>query len=120
MIQLIVLLVLSTATFGHQVPSRRILNGETSGYVAHAARVTGFSVAYSTEGSGTFVSQRHVVTSGRIIDNMSIFQVYHGNNSMAYAKALSGLGYAHPLFDPVTFENDIGIIVLGSPPAQGE
>lgn len=98
----------------------RILLGEVADYVPHAARVTGFSMAYSTEGSGTFVTLRHVLTAASIIHNMSINYVYHGNTSMAYAKALGGVGITHPNYNPATFEHDIGIVTLGSPPTASE
>lgn len=91
-----------------------MINGADSVFVPHAARVFGFSLPYSTEGSGTFVTQRHVLTAASIIRNMSIFYVNFGNESMAAASTLSGLGFMHPAYVPDTFYNDLGIVRLGS------
>lgn len=101
--------------------SPRIINGHVSKVVRHAARVTGFSMAYSTEGSGTFVSRQHVVTAGSIIDGMGIMTVYFGNESLVGAiSSLPGLGFVHPEYDRETFLNDIGIIVLGQAALEGK
>lgn len=98
----------------------RILNGaNATENVPHASRVTGFSMEFSTEGGGTFVTQRHVVTAARIVHNMMICTVYFGNESMAVASWQNGPGFAHPDYNPVTFENDIGIVRLGNPIAEG-
>lgn len=92
----------------------RMINGADSGFVPHAARVFGFSLPYSTEGSGTFVTQRHVLTAASIIRDMSIFYVNFGNESMTAASTLSGLGFMHPAYEPDTFQNDLGIVRLGN------
>lgn len=98
----------------------RILNGEQAPEnVPHASRVTGFSMEFSTEGGGTFVSQRHVVTAARIVYNMMVCTVYFGNESMAVASWQNGPGFAHPDYDPVTFENDIGVVILGNAISEG-
>lgn len=113
-------LLLTLAISGHVNCVGRIINGQVSEYVPHAARITGFSVEYSTEGSGTFVTLSHLVTAGSIIHNMSVMYVYYGNESMGAAKSLGGLGFTHPDYNPATFENDIGIVVLGTATAASK
>lgn len=97
-----------------------MINGEYGGFVPYTTRVTGFSMAYSTEGGGSFITLRHIVTAASIVHKMSIMYVYYGNESMATAKSLSGLGVTHPEYDPFTFENDIGMVTLGTAAAEGE
>lgn len=112
--------IILLAISGHVNCVGRIINGQASEYVPHAARVTGFSMEYSTEGSGTFVTLSHVVTAGSVIHDMSIMYVYYGNESMGAAKSLGGLGFTHPDYNPVTYENDIGIVVLGTATAASK
>lgn len=108
------LLAIAPVSGGDQQPVARIINGQDSGYVPHAARITGFSMEYSTIGSGTFVTLRHLITAADIVRNMTIFYVDYGNESMGAAKTLSGLGFTHPDYDPVTFKNDIAIVIVNS------
>lgn len=96
---------------GGLIPQSRIVNGEDSDYVDYAVKVVAFN-GLTTQGSGSIISSRHVLTTANLIyhnHNIQIFYGSHLNSSLKRADILDGV--PHPDFDPVTLENDIGILI---------
>lgn len=99
------------------VAQKRIINGQDAEEnVPYAAMITGYNLNYGTFGGGSFVSYTHLVTAANLIYNMEWWYVDYGKHTLggmpyvAVEKAIS-----HPDYDPVSFENDIGVIFLSEP-----
>lgn len=99
------------------VAEKRIINGQdVEENVPYTAMVSGFNSDYATFGGGSFVSYAHVVTAANLIYNMDWWYVDYGKETlgnMPYAAVERAV--SHPDYDPVSFENDIGLLFLSSP-----
>lgn len=93
---------------------KRIVNGQDAEqYVAHTAVVYGWNDDYGTFGGGSFITLSHLLTAANIIFNMDIWMVDYGKNTLvgqSWIRVNSSL--VHPNYDPISFENNIGILLL--------
>lgn len=109
---LAVLGILSTVNCDGEIVGR-IINGHNAEYKDYVTMVSGYNGEYGTFGGGSFISDRHVLTAGGLIHNMSWWFVDYGSDTLGGMPSQQ-VSYAilHPGYDPVTFANDIGILYL--------
>lgn len=101
---------------------KRIINGQESDqYVKHTAVVYGWNDDYGTFGGGSFITLSHLLTAANIILKMDFWMVEYGKNTLvgqSWVRVNSSL--VHPNYDPFSFENNIGILLLPDPVDQSE
>lgn len=106
--------ILSTVHCDEKIVER-IINGHDAEYKDYVTMVSGYNGEYGTFGGGSFISDRHVLTAGGLIYNMSWWFVDFGSvtlGGMPSQHVSSAL--LHPGYDPMSFANDIGILYLSN------
>lgn len=100
----------------------RILGGENA-----VVRPFQFFLASSTPvrhdfGSATLISDRHAITSGKLIAGYQKWILAYGSTKLGpqSKKLESRIAFLHPAYDVATNENDLGIILLPPLPAIGK
>ncbi|KXJ73175.1 trypsin-1 [Aedes albopictus] len=93
----------------------RIINAHTAphivGYNAYVLYTNVASVGFF--GGGTIISDKHVLTSAKIIEGYVRWDVGFGSNIFVELTTITSITASwHPEFDPNTSINDIGIITL--------
>lgn len=98
---------------------KRIINGAASEYVPHVTMVEGRNQYYFTYGGGSFITLQHVLTAAHLIYNMNRWVITYGGRLTGDLPSENAAGFQHPLYDPVTFANNIGILFLDNPVSSG-
>lgn len=91
----------------------RIINGQDSELSPYTAIVTGYNVDYlTTFGGGSFISLKHVLTAANLIYKMDGWVVDYGKDTIGGMYYESATAIMHPTYNPESFGNDIGIVIL--------
>lgn len=90
----------------------RIINGQDSELSPYTAMVTGNNVDYGTFGGGSFISLKHVLTAANLIYKMDWWYVDYGKDTIGGMYYESATAIMHPTYNPESFGNDIGIVIL--------
>lgn len=101
-------------------PSGRIINGQDTEFAPYVAMVSGYNAFYGTFGGGSFISLSHVLTAGNLIYDMDWWYVDYGSNVLGNLPYESATAILHPAYDPETYANDIGILILSNPADSSE
>lgn len=99
----------------------RVINGQDSYFVSHVAMVTGYRLDYGVFGGGSFITLSHVVTAGHLINGMSWWYVDYGGNQIGGLPFADSSGaILHPQYNALTYEYDIGLVILDAPVPSGK
>lgn len=118
------LIALQIFTVGASVRSR-IIDGEdsTNSDYSFFAYVSALRFEFVGEGGGFFITQRHVVTSGRLIENFESWEIRYGSrefDSLISTTNVQKAEYHQNYSSGYYLENDIGLITLWSPIGVGK
>lgn len=115
-----VLVIFGSVSDGGLLPQSRIVNGSDSPFLNYVAKVVAHQDGLTTQAGGTFISHRHVLTTGHVIYHNKAFEIYFGSTTNALLQYVEVLfAVYHPDFDPERFTNDIGIIATSPYPTEG-
>lgn len=114
---LLILLFSHAFTLSHcaTTSEKRIINGsqvtEPSEYAVEV--VSRYLTQYQTWGGGTLIAKNVVLTQAQLIAGFTETTVRFGSVTWGDLFAVEvAQGVSHPEFDPLTHENDIGLLLL--------
>jgi secreted trypsin-like serine protease len=106
---------------GRKIGSR-IIGGQAAraGQFPHAAAITVQTSDSRIFCGGTLINQEWILTAGQCVDGATLFTIQLGSNSLVEndpnkVQVASSEYEIHPDYDPLTLENDIGLIKLRMP-----
>lgn len=93
-------------------PQSRIIGGSDGEFMPFAVKILSQNQWFQTFGGGSFVTRRHILTQARLIHGYIFFYASYASNSLndTFNDYLPEQ-YAHPDYNPDTFEHEIGIFV---------
>lgn len=99
----------------------RILGGENAVVLPFQFFLASSSPTRHDFGSATLISERHAITSGKLIAGFQKWILAYGSTKLGpqSKKLESRIAFLHPAYDITTNENDLGIILLPALPSIG-